>query len=152
MAIREVSLVRIVELAVLGAALSLMAGCVSPEEQRAADQQTCAGYGFTPGSDAFAHCMMTTAQQRDAQAAADRRAADARGATDKQAQAARDQADQDAWDKRTGQGKYSSSSSSPSSSSSSSAPDLGSMNCTTTSNSSGSPNDMTSSSKTVCHN
>jgi hypothetical protein len=149
MAIGEVSLVRIVELAVLGAALSLMAGCVSPEEQRAADQQTCAGYGFTPGTDAFAHCMMTTAQQRDAQAAADRRAADARDAADKQAQAARDQADQDAWDKRTGQGKYSSSSSSPSSTT---APDLSSMNCTTTSNSSGSPNDMTSSSKTVCHN
>jgi hypothetical protein len=144
--------VRIMELAVLGTALFLMAGCVSPEERRASDQQTCAGYGFTPGTDAFAHCMMTTAQQRDAQAAADRRAAEARDAADKQAQAARDQADQDAWDKRTGQGKYSSSSSSPSSSSSTSAPDLGSMNCTITSNSSGTPNDLTSSSKTVCHN
>ncbi len=140
---------RIVDLAVLGAALCLMVGCVSPEEQRAADQQTCAGYGFTPGSDGFAHCMMTTAQQRDAQAAADRRAAAARETADKQAQAAKDQADQDAWDKRTGQGKYSSSSSPPSSIS---PPDLSGMNCTTTSNSSGSPNNMTSSSKTVCHN
>ena len=140
---------RVASLSILATVVGLLAGCVSPEEQKAMDQQTCAGYGFTPGTDAFAHCMMTTAQQRDAQAAANRRAADARDAADKQAQAARDQADQDAWDKRTGQGKYSSSSSSPSSTS---APDLGSMNCTTTSNSSGSPNDMTSSPKTVCHN
>ncbi len=48
-----------------------VAGCgLSPEEQRAADQQGCIGYGFTPGTDAFAHCMMTTAQQRSAQEAA----------------------------------------------------------------------------------
>lgn len=44
----------------------ILFGCISPEEQRAQDQQTCAGYGFTPGTDAFAHCMMHTADKRDA--------------------------------------------------------------------------------------
>lgn len=40
---------------------------MSPAEQRAADQQTCAGYGYRPGTNAFADCMMMTAQQRQAQ-------------------------------------------------------------------------------------
>lgn len=64
---------------VLTAGLLALAGCVSPEEQRAADQQTCAGYGFAPGTDAFAHCMMSTAQQRTAinAAAAQQQAMDA---------------------------------------------------------------------------
>jgi hypothetical protein len=53
-------------LVVFGAALGSLACCVSPEEQHAMDQQTCAGYGFAPGTDAFAHCMMSTAQQREA--------------------------------------------------------------------------------------
>lgn len=53
-----------------------IAGCVSPEEQRAMDQRRCAGYGYQVGSDAFANCMMSTDQQRAAQNAADRRAAD----------------------------------------------------------------------------
>lgn len=139
---------------VFAAAISLLAGCVSPEEQRGADRQTCSGYGFTPGTDAFAHCMMETSQQRDAQAANDRRAAAARDAADKQAQAAKDQADQDAWDRRTGQGKYAGSSSSPSPTSpaSPSMPDLSGMNCTTTSNSSGSANNTTTTTHTSCHN
>lgn len=58
----------------LGAALLcgvlLLAGCVSPEEQRAqdmaSDQQNCAGLGFTPGSAAMAKCMSTAAASRAA--------------------------------------------------------------------------------------
>ncbi len=104
-------------------AVLLLAGCGPTAEQqaamdaaqRAADQQKCTGFGFAPGTDAFAHCMMGIASQRDAQAAADRRAAAARAAADQRAkdaiQAQKDAADRDAWDRKTGQGKYSSSSS-----------------------------------------
>jgi hypothetical protein len=99
-------------------AVVLSTGCgPSPAEQHALDQQKCAGFGFAPGSDAFAHCMMTVSQQREAQDAADRRAAADRAAADKRAsdaaQAAKDKADRDAWDKRTGQGAYASPASSP---------------------------------------
>ena len=82
--------------------------------QRAQDQQRCAGFGFSPDTNAFASCMMNTANQRDAQAAADRRAAASQAAADQRAhaaqQAAKDAADRDAWDRRTGQGIYSNSS------------------------------------------
>ena len=37
-------------------ALSL-ASCVSPEELRREDEATCTGYGFHPGTDAFANCL-----------------------------------------------------------------------------------------------
>ncbi|MGI4793046.1 MAG: hypothetical protein ACRYG8_02965 [Janthinobacterium lividum] len=60
----------------LMASLTLLAGCTSPEEQHVADQQRCGGYGFTPGSESFAHCMMDTSMQRDAEAAANHRAHD----------------------------------------------------------------------------
>lgn len=107
-------------LVVLGT-IVLLTGCGPTAEeqaamdaaQRAADQERCAGFGFAPGTDAFARCMMGIAGQRDAEMAADRRAAAARDAADKRArdaaQAAKDRADQDAWDRRTGQGAYSSS-------------------------------------------
>jgi hypothetical protein len=136
----------------LAGAITLLGGCVSPEEQRAMDQQQCSGYGFSPGSDAFANCMMKTTQQRDAQAAADRRAAADRDAADRRAREAKDQADRDAWDKQTGQGKYANTPSSSSSPSSPSMPDLSGMNCTSTSSSSGSPNNMTTTTNTSCHN
>lgn len=143
------------------ASVLLLAGCVSPEEQRAMDQQQCSGYGFAPGSDAFANCLMRTSQQRDAQTAADRRAAAAQTAADQRARDAKDQADRDAWDRETHQGKYSSSSSSsadsatsPSSSSSSgsSMPDLSGMNCSSTSTTSGSSNNQTTTTHTTCRN
>ncbi len=98
--------------------LFLLGACgPTPEEQAAAnaaqradDQNKCAGYGFQPGTDAFAHCMMSTAMQRDAQQAAyERRVAAQRAATDRQnaaIKAAKDAADKDAWDRRTGQGAY----------------------------------------------
>jgi hypothetical protein len=34
-----------------------LAGCVSPEELRREDEATCTGYGFHPGTDAFASCL-----------------------------------------------------------------------------------------------
>ena len=37
--------------------LAPAASCVSPEELRRQDEATCAGYGFHPGTDAFATCL-----------------------------------------------------------------------------------------------
>jgi len=145
--------VKVIRSYIFAAVVTLLVGCVSPEEQRAADQRQCAGYGFTPGNDAFANCMMNINQQREAQAAADRRAAADHDAADRRAREAKDQADQDAWDKKTGQGKYANSSSSaPASPPASVMPDLSGMSCTTTNSSSGMPNNMTTTSNTSCHN
>lgn len=38
----------------------LLTGCVTmtPEQRRAADEQTCQSYGFKPRTDAFANCLM----------------------------------------------------------------------------------------------
>ncbi len=58
-------------LAAMGAIAAMLCSCVTPAEQRAMDQQTCSGYGFKAGTDAFANCMMRTSQQRDAEEAAD---------------------------------------------------------------------------------
>nr|WP_294555627.1 hypothetical protein [uncultured Rhodopila sp.] len=104
---------------VLAVTIILLAACgPTPEQQaamaaaqRADDQNRCIGYGFAPSTDAFASCMMTTASQREAQQAADRRAAAAQqAATDRQnaaIQARKDAADRDAWDRTTHQGAYS---------------------------------------------
>ena len=35
----------------------LLAGCVTPEQQRAADEERCRSYGFMKRNDAFAECM-----------------------------------------------------------------------------------------------
>jgi len=37
-----------------------LAACqtMTPEERRAADQRSCAGYGFRPGTDAMAQCLL----------------------------------------------------------------------------------------------
>ena len=35
----------------------LLSGCLTPEEQRAADEQRCRDYGFKKRNDAFAECM-----------------------------------------------------------------------------------------------
>jgi hypothetical protein len=39
------------------ALLALLAGCATEEDFRRADATACTGYGFTPGSDAFAACL-----------------------------------------------------------------------------------------------
>jgi hypothetical protein len=46
------------------------------QPDRLLDKQKCTGYGFTPGTDAFAQCMMKLSQQRSAQQAAAQRQAD----------------------------------------------------------------------------
>jgi hypothetical protein len=45
-------------------------GCqtITPEQQHAADQSTCAGYGYQPGTTLFANCMMTIDMRRQDQA------------------------------------------------------------------------------------
>lgn len=50
-------------LAALLVAIAL-AGCKSAAEQKADDRKTCEGYGYKPGSDDFARCMMTIDQNR----------------------------------------------------------------------------------------
>ncbi len=111
---------RVVSVVCLSTMLSLLAACGPTSEQQAAaqradDQNKCFNYGFQAGTDAFAHCMMNTASQREAQQAADRRMTAAQqAATDRQnaaIKAQKDAADHDAWDRKTGQGAYSNSSS-----------------------------------------
>ncbi|MBT9368748.1 hypothetical protein [Rhizobium sp. CSW-27] len=44
----------------LVSAACLLAGCqtLTPEQQRAADERTCTGYGFRPQTDAMARCLL----------------------------------------------------------------------------------------------
>lgn len=51
----------------------LLTGCISVEQQRAMDQQRCQDFGFMPGTDAMANCMMNVSQQRQAEIAAQQR-------------------------------------------------------------------------------
>ena len=93
------AIMKLISLIMLGAIL-LQFGCgPTAEEQHAADQQHCADFGYQAGTDAFANCMMKLDAQREAQAAADRRAAAAQAAADQKArqvqQAAKDKAAQD---------------------------------------------------------
>ncbi|MDG4549194.1 MAG: hypothetical protein P9F19_06875 [Candidatus Contendobacter sp.] len=89
-------------LVVLVLASWLASACASPEEQRAADAQHCSGFGFTMGTRAFANCMISMANQSDAQQAAVLSQQTARDAERAQARQARDRATQDARDRRTG--------------------------------------------------
>ena len=45
----------------------------SPQRQQAADQAKCAGYGYRPGTDQFANCMMTLDTRRQDKAAGQQR-------------------------------------------------------------------------------
>ena len=72
-----------------------LGGCISPEEQRAMDQDKCSSYGFRPGTDNFAKCMMSQDRQRaeDEQRSLDRmRAQEQR---DRERKAARRNSDDD---------------------------------------------------------
>jgi hypothetical protein len=44
----------------------VLTSCVSPEELRREDEATCAGYGFHPGTDAFASCLQKESLARRA--------------------------------------------------------------------------------------
>lgn len=49
----------------------LVGGCVDPAQTRAdlqaGDQERCSSYGYAPGSDAFADCMMRRDEHRENQ-------------------------------------------------------------------------------------
>lgn len=60
---------KIASIAALGLAL-LASGCVSLAERRALDEERCRSYGFRPGSEAFASCLLEV----DLDRAASRRA------------------------------------------------------------------------------
>ncbi|HTW27443.1 MAG TPA: hypothetical protein VME92_09980 [Acetobacteraceae bacterium] len=137
------AIARLVGLAVVAVGMTGLAGCgPTAEEQRAMDQQRCYGYGFQPGSEAFANCLMKTEQHREAQQAADRRAWQAQQAAQ---QAAQQQQAQAAAQKGSAGG-------SSSSSSGFSMPDMSGMKCTSTSTTSGSSNNSTTTTNTSCHN
>ena len=55
--------------AALALLFGALAGC-NAEEQKKLDMQACTGYGFQPGTNEFATCMMQTAQQRQNRQAA----------------------------------------------------------------------------------
>lgn len=44
-------------LAIVAAVLATLAGCESAAQIRQRDATRCAGYGFKPGTDAFANCL-----------------------------------------------------------------------------------------------
>lgn len=48
------------------AGVALLTGCMSVTERRYADESRCAGYGFRPGSDAFAKCLQNIDLDRSA--------------------------------------------------------------------------------------
>ncbi|MFC3723108.1 hypothetical protein [Neoaquamicrobium sediminum] len=63
------------------------AGCVSTDDQRAMDAEKCNSFGFQPGTDGFATCMMRQDAQRtaDEQRSLDRMEAQERRDRDRQA-------------------------------------------------------------------
>lgn len=63
---------RLFKFAILAALVGLLAACqsISPEERRAADMRTCAGYGFKPNTDAMARCLLDIDLDRRADARA----------------------------------------------------------------------------------
>ena len=44
----------------------ILSGCMTAEEQRAADEDKCRGYGFRARTDAFAECLQRTDLARSA--------------------------------------------------------------------------------------
>lgn len=146
--------------ALIVAAVLGLAGCAEMERlnaeaearQREADRATCQSYGFSDGTDAFANCMMKTAQKRQEQQLAaqrqaeqdrkdaERRDRDAQAAADRDAETQRnirmgeDVENQAAKDAGVGM------------------PAQSDMHCETTTESTQSGNAGSSTSKTVCHN
>jgi len=68
-------------IAAIALAVSMLSGCAALDKMDAdhrqyllnLDKQKCSGFGFTEGTDAFAHCMMQLSQQESAQKAAAQR-------------------------------------------------------------------------------
>jgi len=66
---------KLLRVAIACSALIALAGCdtMSPEQARVQEDQSCADYGFKPGTDEFAKCMMQLDQTRIANNAEARR-------------------------------------------------------------------------------
>ncbi|WP_157018366.1 hypothetical protein [Mesorhizobium xinjiangense] len=45
---------------------AVLAGCVTAEERRAEDEENCRSFGFRPGTDAFADCLLSLELDRRA--------------------------------------------------------------------------------------
>jgi hypothetical protein len=124
-------------------ALLLLAACgPTAQEQDAMDQQKCSGYGFQPGTDAYAHCMLNVSLQRQSEQAADQRAAADRWAADQRANAAvaaAKNSNQDATNTNINPSSIDTS------------PKAG-MQCTTSTVTAGTPFNQSSRSVTNCHN
>ncbi len=60
---------RLHRLLIPSALLLLLASCqtMTPEERRAADERTCAGYGFRAKTDAMSRCLLDLELDRRAQ-------------------------------------------------------------------------------------
>jgi hypothetical protein len=60
---------RIQRFLIASIALLMLASCqtMTPEERRAADERTCAGYGFRARTDAMARCLLDLELDRRAQ-------------------------------------------------------------------------------------
>lgn len=56
----------IVRICLAASALALLSGCMTVAERRYADEGRCAGYGFRPGTDAFAKCLQNIDLDRSA--------------------------------------------------------------------------------------
>ena len=54
----------------LTALAALLTACASPAEIAARDDATCKGYGFTPGTPAFADCRLRLDEMRNLRRAA----------------------------------------------------------------------------------
>lgn len=57
---------RIAKILLAAGAVALLTGCMSVAERRYVDEGRCAGYGFRPGSDAFAKCLQNIDLDRSA--------------------------------------------------------------------------------------
>lgn len=60
---------RLSRILIPSALLLLLASCqtMTPEERRAADERTCAGYGFRAKTDAMSRCLLDLELDRRAQ-------------------------------------------------------------------------------------
>lgn len=60
---------RLSRILIPSALLFILASCqtMTPEERRAADERTCAGYGFRAKTDAMARCLLDIELDRRAQ-------------------------------------------------------------------------------------
>jgi len=77
-----------------------------PDHAHLREQRKCQNMGFRLGTDGFANCLLQLETNRTQRRAAEANAQAIRDAATIKAKADKDMADRDAWDARTGQGRY----------------------------------------------